>query len=133
MISGKFLLTAAVITVAVTFIQWLFIGFLFHSYQALTPSTWRAESKRSYAASMILSLVFAVMFTAIFWTWSHAHGPVDAVGGMEFGLVLWFAFSVTAELGSAIYVQYARMFVLGKCLSSLVEYTVAGLVAAILS
>jgi hypothetical protein len=133
MITGKFLVAVVVITIAITFIQWLFVGYLFHKYQALTPSTWRKESYRSYAASMFLTLIFASFFTAIFWAWRQAHGPVDALGGMEFGLVLWFAFSVTQELGSAIYVQLSRMFVLGKCLSALVEYVLAGLLAATLS
>ena len=49
--------------------------------------------------------------------------------GIEFGVVCWLAFSVTTEIGNAIYVNYSRMFVFGKCLSSLVEYAVAGMLA----
>ncbi len=51
MLSGKFLLAVIAIAVADSLIQWLFIGLLFHKYQAKTPSIWRKESNRSYMAS----------------------------------------------------------------------------------
>jgi hypothetical protein len=132
MLTGKFSLTVIVIAVAVTFIQWLFTGFLFHKYQSLTPSTWRKESNRSYTASMILSLFFAFMFTAIFYFWKSKSGDIYLFDGIEFGLVCWLTFSVTTEIGNAVYVNYSRMFVLGKCLSSLFEYVAAGIAAAVL-
>ena len=133
MFSGKFFLTVFLITVAITFIQWFFIGFLFHKYQASTPTTWRKENTRSYAASMLISLFFAFMFTIIFFIWeSNADSSMNIVDGIIFGAVFWLAFSVTAEIGNAIYVNYSRMFVVGKCLSSLVEYIVAGILAVTL-
>jgi len=132
MLTGKFFLTAIVIAVALTFIQWLFIGFLFHKYQSETPSTWRKESNRSYAASTILSLFFAFLFTVIFYFWKSRSGDIDLLDGIKFGLLFWLAFSVTTEIGNAIYVNYSRMFVLGKCLSSLFEYVAAGIAAAVL-
>ena len=129
MLTGKFFLAVIAITVAVTFIQWFFIGFLFHKYQALTPSTWRKENSRSYAASMVLSLFFAFMFATIFYFWKNKYGEMHFADGIKFGVICWLTFSVTIEIGSAIYVNYSRMFVAGKCLSSLVEYIVAGSIA----
>ena len=52
--------------------------------------------------------------------------------GIEFGAVLWLTFSVTTEVGNAVYVNYSPMFVLGKCISSLIEYTTAGILAAVI-
>jgi hypothetical protein len=132
MFSGKFFLAVIVITVAISFIQWFFIGFLFHKYQSLTPSTWRKENNRSYAASMLISLFFAFFFLAIFYLWKNRSGDMHFLDGIEFGGACWLAFSVTTEIGNAIYVNYSKVFVFGKCLSSLVEYIVAGIVAVTL-
>lgn len=132
MFSGKFFLTVIVIAVAVTFIQWFFTGFLFHKYQSLTPSTWRKESNRSYAASMLLSLFFAFMFTVVFYYWKSRSGDMSLTDGIKFGLISWLTFSVITEIGRAIYVNFSRMFVLGQCLSSLFEYVAAGIAAAVL-
>jgi hypothetical protein len=132
MFSGKFFLTVIVIAVAVTFIQCFFTGFLFHRYQSVTPSTWRKESNRSYAASMLLSLFFAFMFTVVFYFWKSKSGDIYLIDGIKFGLVCWLTFSVITEIGRAIYVNFSRMFVLGQCLSSLFEYVAAGIAAAVL-
>jgi hypothetical protein len=129
MFSGKFLLTVVVIAVAITFIQWFFTGFLFHKYQSLTSSTWRKENNRSYAASTIVSLLFAFMFTTIFYVWKNKYGDMHFSDGIEFGAACWLTFSVTTEIGNAIYVNYSPMFVFGKCLSSLIEYIAAGMLA----
>jgi hypothetical protein len=132
MLSGRFLLTVIVVAVADIFIQWFFIGFLFHKYQGLTPSTWRKESNRSYMASMILSLFLAFMLTVVFYFWKSRSGGIYLMDSVKFGLLCWLAFSVTTEIGNAIYVNYSRMFVLGKCLSSLFEYVAASIAAALL-
>ena len=129
MFSGKFLLAIIAITIAISFVQWLFIGFLFHKYQALTSATWRKENSRSYIGSMILSLFFACMFSTIFYLWKSKNGDLRLTDGIKFGFICWLTFSFTAEVGNAIYINYSRMFVVGKCLSSLTEYIVAGLVA----
>jgi hypothetical protein len=129
MLSGKFFLSIIAIAVAITLIQWFFVGFLFHKYQATTPMTWRKESKRSYSASIILSLFFAFMFTLLISLWISKFGSLKSIDGIEFGAICWLTFAIPLEIGSVIYVNYSRMFVLGKCLSSLVEYTIAGWLA----
>src|SRR5579862_3219575 len=106
MFSGKYFLTVCAIALSTTFIQWFFIGFLFHKYQALTPSTWRKENNRSYAASMIISLFFAFLFTTIILIWKERTGDMHFFNGIEFGAVCWLAFSITTEIGNAVYVNY---------------------------
>lgn len=130
MFTGKFFLAVIVIAIAITFVQWFFVGFLFHKHQATTPMIWRKESSRSYAASTILSLFFAFMFTIVISLWIDKYGAMNIANGIEFGAICWLTFSIPIEIGAAIYVNYSRMFVVGKCLSSLVEYIVAGVVAA---
>jgi hypothetical protein len=130
--SWKFFLAIITIAIADTFIQWFFIGFLFHKYQAATPMVWRKESSRSYAASSVLSLFFGVIFTTIISLWIHRCGAITVTDGLAFGVLCWLAFMLPLEIGSAIYVNYSRMFVLGKCLSGLAECIAAGILAALI-
>lgn len=132
MFSGRFFLTITLITISIIFIQWFLIGFLFHKYQSSTPATWRKESNTSYIGSMILSLFFAGLFTTLFYLWKTTYGQINLFTGLKFGFICWLTFSVTTEIGNAIYINYSRKFVIGKCLSSFFEYFVAGLLAALL-
>ena len=132
MLSWKFLLALVAIAVADSFIQWLFIGFLFHKYQAITPMLWRKETSRSYAASTVLSLFFGVLFTTIICLWIRRYGPITLTDGVEFGALCWLAFMLPFEIGSAVYVNFSRMFVLGKCLSGLAECIAAGVLAVLI-
>jgi hypothetical protein len=132
MFSGKFFLSVLIIAVVVSLIQWFVIGFLFHKHQSATPATWRKESGRSYAASTVLALLFAFMFTYVISYWMSLNTGMGPVNGMEFGLVCWLTFAIPLEIGTAIYVNYSNMFVAGKCLSSLFEYVAAGALAAAL-
>lgn len=133
MFSGKFFLAVILIAVATICIQWFFVGFLFHKFQSRTPATWRKENTRSYVLSMIVSLFFAFMFALIFHVWKMSgDGSMGIREGVVFGFVFWLGFSVTIELGNAIYVNTSTMFVFGKCLSSLLEYLVSGILASLL-
>lgn len=129
MLSGKFLLAVVAIAIADSCIQWFFIGFLFHRYQSATPMVWRKESNRSYMYSTILSLFFALIFSFVISLWIRRYGTVTLVDGIEFGALCWLAFIIPLEIGSAVYVNYSPMFVVGKCLSGLVECIVAAVVA----
>jgi hypothetical protein len=129
MFSLKIILAAVAITVAVTIVQWFFIGLLFHKYQAVTPATWRKESYKSYAWSTMLVFIFALLFAWIYSIWKSKNGEMHFADGLEFGIICCLVFIIPAELTSAIYVNYSRNFTLGKCLSSVVEYAVAGGIA----
>ena len=132
MLSGKFFLSVIAIAIAITFVQWLIVGFLFHKFQATTPMTWRKESNRSYVISTLFSFFFAAMVTLVISLWISKYGAMKSIQGMEFGAICWLTFAIPLELGSAVYVNYSRMFVLGKCLSSLFEYSIAGCLAVMI-
>jgi len=129
MLTWKFLLAIVAIAIADTCIQWFFIGFLFHKYQAATPMVWRKESSRSYAASTAVSLFFGAIFTIIISLWLRRYGAITVPEGVEFGALCWLAFIIPLEIGTAIYVNYSPMFVLGKCLSGLAECVAAAVLA----
>ena len=126
MTATHFALSSVSIGAANTFIEWFVIGFLFHKSQALTPQTWRPESKKSYIYSILLSFLFGVLFTLFYvkigWKyviagnlWSH----------IKLGLVCFGCFSFIIEAGNAIYINYDKKFVLGKMISSAVSYVTA--------
>lgn len=129
MLSGKFLLAIVAIAIADTCIQWFFIGFLFHKYQAITPAVWRKETSRSYAASSVLSLLFALVFSIMISLWIRRYGAITMVDGIEFAGLCWLAFLIPSDIGSGIYVNFSRMFVVGKSLSGLAECIAAGVLA----
>jgi hypothetical protein len=125
MFSRNFFLAIIITIIAITTIQWFFIGYLFHRFQALTPATWRKESSRSYLFSTVISFFFAFLFTTLFYYWKSTRGGMDLLAALKFAGLCWLTFSVSLEIGNAVYVNYSPMFVLGKCLSSLVEYLAA--------
>ena len=125
MFSRNFFLAIIITIIAITTIQWFFIGYLFHRFQALTPATWRKESSRSYLFSTVISFFFAFLFTTLFYYWKSTRGGMDLLAALKFAGLCWLTFSVSLEIGNAVYVNYSPMFILGKCLSSLVEYLAA--------
>lgn len=90
---------------------------------------WRKESSRSYAASTVLSLFFGAIFTTIISLWVHRYGAITLIDGIEFGVLCWLAFIIPLEIGAAVYVNYSRMFALGKCVSGLAECIAAAVLA----
>jgi hypothetical protein len=132
MLNAHFFLAVFAIFIAITLIQWFFVGFLFHKYQALTPATWRRETYRSYMYSMLLSLFFAFMFVTLFYLWKGKNAELNVLDGIKFGILCWLTFCIGREIESGIYVNLSKMFITGKSLSSLVEFTVAGILAVTL-
>ena len=125
-----FILSAISIGVASVIIEWFFIGFLFHKYQALTPQTWRPESSRSYLYSTLLSFLFGALFTLFYFKvgahyvlehniWSH----------IKLGLICFACFSFVSGINNAVYVNYDRRFVAGLLTASCLSYVAAAIIA----
>jgi hypothetical protein len=132
MTTTHFILSTVCIGLANVCVDWLFIGFLFHRSQKLTPQTWRTESSRSYFYSTLLSLLFGVFFTFFYLKigskyviagniWSH----------LKLGVVCFGCFSFIPEAGNAIYINYAKKFVLGKMIASAINYMSAACIASL--
>lgn len=127
-----FLFSAICIGVANILIDWFFIGFLFHKFQALTPQTWRKESGKSYAYSSLLSLLFGALFTLFYFkigTRYVIYGNV--LSACKFGLLCFGCFVLIREINSAIYINLDRRFTIGSLLASLFTFLVAAIIACL--
>jgi len=127
-----FILSAICIGLVHTCIEWFIIGFLFHKYQALTPQTWRPESNTSYTYSTVLSFLFGTLFT-LFYVKIGAHYvlPKSIFSDIKLALICFACFSLIIELGTAIYVNYNKMFVVGKLLASCLNFIAAAIIAGL--
>ena len=128
----QFVLSAICIGVANTSIEWLFIAYLFHKYQATTPQTWRPESYVSYTYGTALSVVFGLLFT-FFYLKIGSHYVIghSALSDAKLGIICFACFGFIVEIGNAIYVNFDRMFVVGKLLASCFSYIAAAVIAGL--
>ncbi|HTB23720.1 MAG TPA: hypothetical protein VK711_00050 [Puia sp.] len=125
-----FILSSVCIGIANTAIEWLFIGFLFHKYQALTPQTWRTENSASYAYSTLLSLLFGIIFTFFYWKIGSRYVMSgDIWSACKFGLICFACFTFISELGNAIYINYDKKFLAGKLIATCLSYVVEAVIA----
>ena len=127
-----FVLSAICIGVANTGIEWFFIGYLFHKYQATTPQTWRPESYVSYTYSTALSVVFGLLFT-FFYLKIGSHYVIghNALSHAKLGIICFACFGFIIEIGNAIYVNLDKTFVVGKLLASCFSYMAAAVIAGL--
>lgn len=119
--------------VAGIFSSWLITGVLFHSFQRLTPNTWRPEEgAKQYAGASALTVLAAFVVSVFFaatggvHAWSMAPGIAN---GLLFGLLCWAAFAFPVVLSVALFVNLHRGFVLGLVLDWLVVSLFAGAAA----
>ena len=127
-----FLFSAICIGIANILIEWFFIGFLFHKYQALTPQTWRKETSKSYALSSLLSILFGVFFTFFYFKIGSKYVLYgDLMSACKLGLVCFVCFAVIDQLNGAIYVNLARGFTAGKLLASFFTFLAAACIASL--
>lgn len=132
MSAKHFIFSAICAGVANIFIEWFFIGFLFHKYQALTPQTWRKESSKSYAYSSLLSLLFGALFTLFYFKIGTRYVIYhDLFSALKFGLFSFGCFAFLPEIANAIYINYDKRFVAGKLLAALFSYLAAAVIACL--
>ncbi|HEY5087666.1 MAG TPA: hypothetical protein VII66_09945 [Gemmatimonadaceae bacterium] len=115
------------------FTSWVFMGWLFHSYQRKTPDTWRAEGPAQYAlssgvqvlAGAAVGLLFAMSGAA-----THYSGGSWMTSGFAFGALVWLAAAAPAQTINAIYVKIHRGVIIGELLDSLVGLLIVGCACA---
>jgi hypothetical protein len=127
---SHFILSSACIGIANTIIEWLFIGFLFHKYQALTPQTWRTENYVSYIYSTLLSLLFGIIFTFFYIKIGSRYIMSGNIwSACKLGLICFAGFTFISELGNAIYTNYDKKFLAGKLIATCLSYMSAAIIA----
>lgn len=110
------------------FTSWLFMGVIFHRYQAETPETWRDENKGSYALSSLLHLGAGIALATLFLLIAHPANSPFALGpehGLAFGVVIWLALAVPMALDAAIYVRLHPLVLVGQLLDWLATSVLA--------
>jgi len=127
-----FILSAISIGFANTVIEWFFIGFLFHKYQALTPQTWRPENYSNYTYSTLLSLLFGALFT-LFYLKIGAHYvlPGSLWSHIKLGLICFACFSFVSAINNSIYINYDKKFVAGLLIASCLTYISAAIIVSL--
>jgi hypothetical protein len=105
------------------FTGYLFMGALFHRFQARTPSTWRSEGPKQYAFSsafILLSSIGLSLLFALTGGVTAAHGSSWWLQGLAFGSLCWAALPLPSLLSTALFVNLHRGFVVGALLDSFV-------------
>jgi len=132
MTTMHFILSAVCIGVADSLIMWFIIGFLFHKSQALTPQTWRPESNKSYMYSTLLSFLFGALFTLLYLKiGAHYVLQGSILSQCKLGLICFACFSLIAEANNAIYINYDKMFMVGKLVASCLSFMLAAVIASL--
>jgi hypothetical protein len=114
--------------------SWLVTGVVFHSYQRLTPGTWRLkEGPREYALASGAT-VMAALIVAIFFTLT---GGVPTIAGSSwwangalFGFLCWAALGAPVLGSMSVFVNVHPGVVIGLMLDWLVVSLIAGLITA---
>jgi hypothetical protein len=126
-----FILSAVCIGITNTMIEWFFIGFLFHKFQALTPQTWRTENNSSYTYSTVLSFLFGILFTFFYLKIGSKYVLSGNIwSACKLGLICFASFTFISELGNAIYINYDKKFLAGKLIAACLNYMVAAVIAS---
>jgi hypothetical protein len=115
------------------FTGYLFMGALFHRFQALTPNTWRPEGAKQYALSSVFIILGSVglgLLFALTGGVTAAHGSPWWLQGLTFGSLCWVALPLPSLLSMALFVNFHRGFVLGALLDSFVACVVTSEVVA---
>ena len=115
------------------FTGYLFMGALFHRFQAQTPSTWRPEGTKQYALSsafIVLGGVGLGLLFALTGGLTAVHDSSWWLQGIAFGSLCWAALPLPSLLSMALFVNFHRGFVLGALLDSLVACVVTSVAVA---
>ena len=110
------------------FTSWLFMGALFHSYQRLTPATWRPEGPRQYTLSSVVQILAGAAVGFLFHATGAALHASDGwvAAGLMFGTLLWIGVAAPGQLINGIYVNVDRRVIVGGLLDSLVQLLIVG-------
>ncbi|MGZ4966899.1 MAG: hypothetical protein ACXV97_06970 [Chthoniobacterales bacterium] len=113
--------------------SWLWMGFIFHSFQKRTPNTWRPEGKGSYALSSIIHFLACIAIATLFLIVGRTYGGFFG-GGVDraimFAVMLWGAIAAPLAVDAAVFVNLHPLVVLGQLLDWLTTSVLACGIAA---
>lgn len=128
------LLPGAIAGVICIFTSWLWMGVIFHRYQALTPGSWRTENNFSYALSsaihLLAALAIATLFLLVVATGNSGFFGAGIVGALRFGALIWLAIAAPLAIDAGIFVRLHPLVVVGQLLDWLTTSLVACAITA---
>lgn len=113
--------------------SWLWMGVIFHRFQARTPNTWRPEGKGSYVFSAVIHFVACIVIATLFLLVGGTYGGVfgdGVVRACAFAVLIWLAMAAPLALDAAVYINLHPLVVLGQLLDWLTTSVVACALAA---
>ena len=111
------LVPGAIAGVVSVFTSWLWMGVIFHRFQARTPNTWRPESNRSYALASAVHFLACIAIATFFLLVVREHGGVFADGihgALRFAAVIWVAIAAPVAIEAAIFINLHPWVVVGQ-------------------
>jgi hypothetical protein len=113
------LIPGAIAGVISVFTSWLWMGVIFHRFQARTPDTWRPEGNRSYALSSAIHFLACIVIATLFVLVVRSQAGVFADGihgALRFAAVIWLAIAAPFAIEAAIFINLHPWVVVGQVL-----------------
>jgi hypothetical protein len=116
------------------FTSWLWMGVIFHRYQALTPNSWRTENNVSYALSsaihLLAALAIATLFLLVVATGKSGFFGTGILGGLRFGALVWLAIAAPLAIDAGVFIRLHPLVVVGQLLDWLTTSLLACAITA---
>ena len=122
----------AIAGVLAVFTSWFWMGFVFHRYQRLTPSTWRPENGRSYALSSAITFLSCIAIATVFLLVARMGGVFSGglTGALRFAAVMWMALSAPLIVNASVFINLHPWFVVGQVVNALTTSVLASAITA---
>src|SRR5204862_7095716 len=102
------LLPGAIAGVISIFTSWLWMGVIFHRFQARTPNSWRPENNLSYALSAAMHFGACIAIAMLFVLVLRTHSGIFADGihgALRFAALIWMAIAAPFAIEAAIFIN----------------------------
>ena len=113
--------------------SWLWMGCIFHRFQAQTPNTWRPENNRSYAISSTIHLLACIAIATLFILVARTQmGPfVPGIhGALRFAAVIWMVIAAPLAIDAAVFINMHPLVLIGQLLDWLTTSALACAITA---
>lgn len=128
------LLPGAIAGLVTIFTSWLWMGVIFHPYQARTPETWRPEGNLSYLLSsaihFLACIAIATLLQLVVAGGSGFFGQ-GVLGALRFGALIWMALAAPLAIDAGVFIKLHPWVVVGQLLDWLTTSLVACAITAL--
>ena len=115
------------------FTSWIWMGVIFHRFQAQTPNTWRPENNRSYAISSAIHVLACIAIATLFILVARTEVGVFAGGmrgALRFAAVIWMVIAAPLAIDAAIFINLHPLVLIGQLLDWLTTSALACAITA---